>query len=212
MGIGFLLNGEGDKDFMNEFPKSMTLSPSSQAADFQATSAARSGFPSLAGPPMAGQQAFPRHYGQIQPENDHNLDTMLRNLEFSTFEQQTNNWQAPDGNMMLWSGAEGIYLNRNVLEQRAFDIKEKLRYTAHTMNMPHQPSKEVLDAIEHITAESIVLNLKLYFSHWHRHAPLVHEPTFNPCSAALPLVLALMSLGGMVGLYLYHSLSGLTLV
>jgi hypothetical protein len=200
MGIGFLLNGEGEKDFMNEFPKSTTLSPSSQTADFQALSAARNGVPGQTGPPITGQQAYPQHYGQIQllPENNNHLDTMLRNLEFANFEQQPDNWQAPGGNMMLWSGADGIYLNRNVLEQRAFDIKEKLRYTANTMNVPHQPTKEVLDAIDHITAESIVVNLKLYFSHWHRHAPLVHEPTFNPCSAALPLVLALMSLGGMV--------------
>jgi hypothetical protein len=199
MGIGFLLNGEGDKDFMTEFPKSTTLSPNNQAVDLQGMATVRDGIPSPAGAPNAGQPAYLQQYEQIQVLPENNLDTMLRNLEFGNFEQQTNNWQGPGENLMLWSSADGIFLDRNVLERRAYDIREKLRYTANTMNVPHQPSKEILDAIDHISADSIATNIKLYFNHWHRHAPFVHEPTFNPCSAALPLVLALMSLGGMVG-------------
>jgi hypothetical protein len=201
MGIGFLLNGA---DFGNPFMKSVSpspLSPHSQTAEYQSMSTARNGFNNLAGNPNAGPQAYPQQYGPMQPipENNNNIDTMLRNLEFANFEQPPNNWSAPGENMMPWAGAEGVFLNRTVLEQRAFEIKEKLRYTASTMNAPHQPSRETLEAIDRISANSIVVNIKLYFSHWHKHAPFVHEPTFNPCSAALPLVLALMSLGGMVG-------------
>ena len=85
------------------------------------------------------------------------------------------------------------------MDQRAFDIREKLKYTAATMNPPHPPSKELLDAIELITVDNFAAYIKLYFRHWHKHAPMVHEATFNPTTAALPLVLALMSLGGMVG-------------
>merc|ERR1712093_401986 len=80
---------------------------------------------------------------------------------------------------------------------RAFDIREKLRYTAAVQNPPHLPPKELIDAIELISADKLAAYIKLYFRHWHKHAPMVHEATFNPCTAALPLVLSLMSLGGM---------------
>lgn len=129
---------------------------------------------------------------------ENNIDVFLNRLDFQNFEQQTNNWQMPNENMILWSGPDALFLDRRVLEQRAFDIREKLRYTASVQNPPHLPSKEVIDAIEVITAESIASYIKLYFRHWHKHAPMVHEATFNPCTAALPLVLSLMSLGGMV--------------
>ena len=104
----------------------------------------------------------------------------------------------PNENMILWSGPDSLFLDRRVLEQRAFDIREKLRYTAAVQNPPHLPPKELIDAIELISADKLAAYIKLYFRHWHKHAPMVHEATFNPCTAALPLVLSLMSLGGMV--------------
>jgi len=91
-----------------------------------------------------------------------------------------------------------LFVDRTAMEQRAFDIREKLRYTAATLNPPHLPSQELLDAIEHITADKVAAYIRLYFRHWHKHAPMVHEATFDPITAALPLVLTLMSLGGMV--------------
>jgi len=65
--------------------------------------------------------------------------------------------------------------------------------------VPNLPPKELVEAIELITGNKVAEFIKLYFKHWHKHAPMVHEATFNLCTAALPLVLALMSLGGMVG-------------
>ncbi|RDL41750.1 Zn2 DNA-binding protein [Venustampulla echinocandica] len=192
--IGFLLNGEGERDFMREFPKSTTLSPPSHAAEYQnLMNIAESIEPpdrSISQAPSAYDE-----YGQLLPEN--NLNAMLSNLEFGNFERQTQNWQMPGESMIPWSGPGVPFLDRNILEQRAFDIREKLRYTAAAINPPNPASKEVLDAIELITAERIAVNTKLYFRHWHKHAPMVHEPSFNPCVAALPLVLAVMSVGGM---------------
>lgn len=211
--IGFLLNGEGDTDFLQEFPKSTTLSPNSQNAEYRNAMANRTAFDT---PPseireinshvgVPGYQEYAQ--ASIEPLlQDNGLDALLRNLEFTTFERATHNWEMPGDNLIPWSGvgADGLYLNRNALEERTYDIKNKLRYSASTMNVPHQPSKAVLDAIDHITADSVVTNIKLYFRHWHKHGPMVHEPTFNPCTAALPLVLALMALGGMVSASSHH--------
>ncbi|KAH6719294.1 hypothetical protein BKA61DRAFT_472893 [Leptodontidium sp. MPI-SDFR-AT-0119] len=190
--IGFLLNCPSENDFIREFPQSSTRSPSSKPEVFSALPSVREyGAPS----PASSSTSVFHQYGHMIQES--NIDVFLNRLEFQNFEQQTNNWQMPNENMILWSGPDALFLDRRVLEQRAFDIKEKLRYMAAVLNPPHQPPKEVIDAIELITAETIASYIKLYFKHWHKHAPMIHEPTFNPCTAALPLVLSLMSLGGM---------------
>ena len=188
--IGFLLNGTGETDFMREFPKSTTLSPHNQAVDFSSMEVDRRYEPAPGGPSMYQENE------STTPEN--NLDTMLSHLELTTFEEMTNNWELPGENMRLWSGPDSLFVDRTAMEQRAFDIREKLRYTAATLNPPHLPSQELLDAIEHITADKVAAYIRLYFRHWHKHAPMVHEATFDPITAALPLVLTLMSLGGMV--------------
>lgn len=192
--IGFLLNVPGEADFMQEFPKSTTMSPGDSHITGLVDTERR--HEAHAGNDPGG--TVYQEYGHMVHEN--NLDVFLSNLEFQTFEQQTNNWQMPHENIILWSGPEAIFLDRTALSHRAFEIREKLTYTATTMNPPHLPSNEILNAIELITADNIAAYIKLYFRHWHKHAPMVHEATFNPCSAALPLVLALISLGGMVSL------------
>lgn len=194
--IGFLLNCPGETDFMREFPKDTTLSPNSKAADFSNLLALNKGFEPFVGD-LSGAAPTYNGYGHM-PQVENNLDVFLSHLEFQTFEQQTHNWPVPGENMMMWAGQDALFVDRNLMEQRAFDIREKLRYAAAMLNPPNHPSKEVLEAVEILTANNIVAYIKLYFKHWHKHAPMVHEATFNPCTAALPLVLALMSLGGMV--------------
>ena len=126
-----------------------------------------------------------------------NLEVFLSNLGFDKFERQTQNYSLPGDNMVLLPSPDEV-LNPATLEPRAFQIREKLIYTAQTWQQANLLPKELLDAIENITASNIASWIKLYFRHWHKHGPMVHEATFNPCTAALPLVLALMSLGGMV--------------
>lgn len=192
--IGFLLNGSGETDFMREFPKSTTMSPNNKAADFSSLLSKGKRFESAAGD-LPGPSMY-QEFGHMIQES--NLDVFLSHLEFTTFEQRTNNWQMPGENMILWSGSDALPVNRAAMDQRAFDIREKLKYTVARQNPPHLPSKELLAAIELITADTLAAYIKLYFRHWHKHGPMVHEATFNPSTAALPLVLALMSLGGMV--------------
>jgi len=197
--IGFLLNCPGETDFMREFPKDNTLSPNSKAADFANFIPSQNGYGPVSSELSGATMPTYNEYGNVGVEgNSSNLDAFLRHLEFGTFEQQTHNFQMPGENIMLWSSPDPLFLDQAVLEQRAFRIREKLKYTAAIINPPLSPSKEVLDAIEIITANKIASWLKLYFRHWHKHGPMVHEATFNPCKAALPLVISLMSLGGMV--------------
>jgi hypothetical protein len=179
---------------MREFPKSSTLSPNSKAAEYQSLMNLGHNYEPHMAVMNEGQPMY-QDYGHVVPEN--NLDVLLNNLEFETFEQRTHNWQMPGENDILWSG-DAPFLDQIALEQRAFEIREKLKYTAATLNAPNLPPKEILDGIDLITADSIAAWVKLYFRHWHKHAPAVHESSFNPCAAAIPLVLALMILGGMV--------------
>lgn len=191
--IGFLLNMPGEADFMREFPKSSTMSPNNTAEVLQMAPLRSGAFGAI------GSEAPTDHaYRDQSQTHANNLDDLLSNLEFQkTYERQTKSWQAAD-NTVPWSGPNNHFLDLAVLGQRAYDIKEKLKYTVTTQASPHAPLREVLEAMDLITGHNIVIYIRLYFKHWHKHAPIIHEPTFNPCTAALPLVLALMCLGGMV--------------
>ncbi|KAF8867283.1 hypothetical protein BDZ45DRAFT_638740 [Acephala macrosclerotiorum] len=191
--IGFLLNCPSETDFIQEFPKSTTLSPNTKPNGFASIVPPGRHFEQIED--VANGASAYQEYGHMIQEN--NLDVFLQQLEFSNFEHQTNNWQLPGESMILWSGTDASFLDRAVLEQKAFEIKSKLKFVSDIMNPPHSAPPEVLEALESITADNIAAWIKLYFRHWHKHAPLVHEATFNPCNAAVPLVLALMGLGAM---------------
>lgn len=179
---------------MREFPKSSTLSPNSKAAEYQSfMNLGHSYEPPLAG--MNDASYMHQGYGHIMQDNS--LDVLLNNLEFGAFEERSHSWQVPGENTMPWSG-DATFIDRNALGQKAYEIREKLKYTAANLHSPNMPPKEILDAINSITADNIAAWVKLYFTHWHKHAPLVHESSFNPCAAAVPLILAVISLGGMV--------------
>jgi hypothetical protein len=201
--IGFLLNLPGEMDFMREFPKSTTMSPSNHSTEVSNITPSGSAYEHTGGESSSSSHGGPagpmyQDYGHMAQEN--NLDDLLRRLEFqTTYERETNSWQMQE-NIMPWPGSDQ-FLDIQALEQRAYDIREKLKYTAVTQNTPHLPSRELLEAIELVTAHNIARFIRLYFKHWHKHAPMIHEPTFNPVTAALPLVLALFSLGGMVRIF-----------
>ena len=192
--IGFLLNCPSDGDFIREFPKDNTLSPTQGNVN--------SNFPNMlamrnAYDPGISSTLIPAYHDYDQPATGANLDVFLSNLEFDNFERQTHNYEVPGENMMLLPGPDEL-LSPAALEPRGFQIREKLIYAAQTLQQANLLPKEQLDAIDNITGANIACWIKLYFRHWHKHGPIVHEATFNPCTAALPLVLALMSLGGMV--------------
>jgi len=192
--IGFLLNCPSDGDFIREFPKDITLSPpqDNAAASFTSMMPMRNTYD-----PGISSASMPGYHDFDQPVMGSNLEVFLSNLEFDNFERQTQNYSMPGENLMVLPSPDGL-VNPAALEPRAFQIREKLIYSAQTLQQANLLPKEILEAIENITATNIASWIKLYFRHWHKHGPIVHEPSFNPCIAALPLVLALMSLGGMV--------------
>jgi hypothetical protein len=191
--IGFLLNCPSERDFIEEFPKSTTLSPNSKPEGYSSSGPSGQHFHHMGDIP--DRTSVYREYGHMIQEN--NIDVFLSHLDFSNFEQQTNNWQMPGENLILWSGSDR-FLDRGVFEQKAFQIRSTMKHTSEIMNPPHSPPAEIVEALELITADNIAAWIKLYFRHWHKHAPMVHEATFDPCNAACPLILSLMSLGAMV--------------
>ncbi|KAK2626116.1 hypothetical protein QTJ16_004378 [Diplocarpon rosae] len=185
--IGFLLNCPSENDFMRAFPQSTTQSPGPMARQ-------------LPGPTSLDGEYKDRIpssilYGPAAQED--NLEEFLNRLEFENFEQQTQNWQAANVSTRLWSDPDITCRDWRGLERRAAEIRGRLSYAANMHCYPLLPPVEVRQAIDTITAETVAANIGLYFKHWHKHAPMVHEATFSPVSAALPLVLALMSIGGM---------------
>ena len=196
--IGFLLNGAGESDFSRDFPKSLTLSPMTSIRDlipinkpFDASQ------PVLTRPNYDQELLTPVSQHNRRMSSDTSLDIFLSSLEFSTFERQTQNYQLPNEDVLPWSGYNVAFADKPVLEQRAFDVREKLRYET-AMFSPGVASNEVLDAIDILTADNIAKWTQLYFRHWHKSYPIVHEPSYHPCSAALPLLLSMACIGGMV--------------
>ncbi|KAG4028416.1 hypothetical protein MFRU_021g00080 [Monilinia fructicola] len=191
--IGFLLNF-GEAEFMREFPKASTGSPKDRASEFTSL------FPQSAIQPWTGGDLMNQNVANFDFGSNMQMDpsaAFLHNLEFETFKQQTYGWQLPTENLIPWSGTDSAFIDRDILEQRAYEMREKLRCAASVQAGVNLPSKEIIEAIDFITGDVIAAYVKLYFKHWHYHAPIVHEPSFNPCTAALPLVLLIMSLGAM---------------
>lgn len=202
--IGFLLNF-GEEEFMREFPKAPAVSPKDRASQYNSL------FPQSAIQPWTGGDMMSQNVADLGYSSNAAMDpsvAFLHNLEFETFKQQTHGWQLPADNFLPWSGLDGMFNDREVLEQRAFNIREELRCAATSQTGGIPPSNEIIEAIEYLTADIIAGYINSYFKHWHHHAPIVHEASFNPCTAALPLVLSIMSLGAMVGQFIHDNNQG----
>lgn len=181
---------------MREFPKDNTVSPPKRhAEEFPHPITTQNGSGYI--PASTAQfRRVPSHASHIKMPRESSLDIFLSNLDLGTFECQTNNYQtAPESAMQPGHGL--LLLDRAALEQMALDIRAKLESTVVTMNLPNAPSKELFVAIQVIDARHIVTWVKLYFRHFHKHGPIVHEASFNPATVALPLVLAIMTIGAM---------------
>ncbi|KAK6613845.1 hypothetical protein H4I96_00166 [Botrytis cinerea] len=128
--IGFLLNFPNEAEFMRQFPKASTgSSPKERTAEYTSLLPQSTIQPWATGD-MMNQNIVNFGYTSNM-EVDPNL-SFLHNLEFDTFERQTHGWQFPPDNLIPWS-PDGMFNDRNVLERRAYDIREKLRYAASSM-------------------------------------------------------------------------------
>jgi hypothetical protein len=185
---------------MREFPKDTTSSPSKSHVEHveDVPSPSTTQNESRYSPTSPGQyQCPPSHHSRhIRMPRESNLDIFLSNLDLGTFEWQTNNYQT-SVDVTVQPGYGPLLLDRAALEQLSIDIRTRLGSAAVSMNVPNAPPRELLDSIQGITAKNIAIWSRLYFRHFHKHGPIVHEATYNPAAAALPLVLAIISIGAM---------------
>lgn len=85
------------------------------------------------------------------------------------------------------------------LRPRAADIKARVYHAIDMLKVSDSTANFQLasEAIELVTPEKIHSFVKLYFHHWHRHGPIIHEPSFDSTIVALPLLLSVFAIGGM---------------
>ena len=87
-----------------------------------------------------------------------------------------------------------------LLEPRAHEVREVLQVTAGNFGTALPEASHMLQlgpAIDALTGLEVELLVNLFFSNYHRHCPVLHRPAFQPTVCPLPLLLAVMALGGM---------------
>ncbi|QSZ35309.1 hypothetical protein DSL72_008178 [Monilinia vaccinii-corymbosi] len=189
--ISFLLN-VGEDEFIREFPRDATVSLKDRASEPTIL------FPRCAIQPWTGGEATNQNVANFGYSSNLEMGPrFLRHLEFETFKRETHKQPRPAESSIPWSGMDVMFSARGALEQRAFEMRERLRCAAASQAGANGPSREIMEAIEFITGDIVAACVELYFKHWHHNAPIVHEASFNPCTAALPLVLLITSLGAM---------------
>ncbi|RDL40259.1 uncharacterized protein BP5553_00238 [Venustampulla echinocandica] len=87
----------------------------------------------------------------------------------------------------------------DALKPRSTEIRTEIYNAIGSLNIPEDEPrlKPTFEALDILTPERIHTFIKLYFHHWHRHGPIIHEPTFEPSKTALPLLLSVFAIGGM---------------
>ncbi|KAH8808572.1 hypothetical protein F5884DRAFT_821883 [Xylogone sp. PMI_703] len=188
--VGFLLNFSAESEFLHEFPPNMNLE--ARIANFRNLMAVTDGLTPVVGEYATKVSPGYRPFGLLDTEKS--LNELLSTLEF---DGRNGNWGIQGSDPSPWIEPGSPMNGQMLLERRAFTIREALRHSIVKINMPHEPPNEVLRAVELITAYNLVLYTQLYFHHWHKNSPMVHHSTFNLFTAAIPLVLAILALGGM---------------
>jgi hypothetical protein len=191
---------------MREFPKDNTVSQIEKPRSSITVQNEVEPIPAFEAP----FRCAPSHKGHIHMPRESNLDIFLSKLDLGIFECQTQNYQTVAENAAIQPGLHPLSLDRAGLEQTALRIRQKLEAAAIAVNQPNTPSKELLDSIQIVTAKNIPTWTRLYFRHFHKHGPVVHEATFNPATSALPLVLAIITIGAMASLPMPPNSTSLT--
>jgi hypothetical protein len=85
------------------------------------------------------------------------------------------------------------------LEPRANEIKDRLCIAAATLDNLHgtQSLKGLDSTIELVAPLEIEACIDMSFRYSHRRYPILHKPSFRPPIVPMPLLLAVMALGGM---------------
>lgn len=208
--IGFLLNCTADQPFKKTFPESNTASgtPRESIFDEPLRYIPDKDEPGICGfifgdssvNPGSGYELceMPASFGNYM-----DLHSFLSSLESGAFEGDSH-WHAEmeeDGKLHYsYPSLNNLnYFDWDSLEVRSLDIRQKLSLTAGGLRISEDPIalSAIYTAIETITARRIESWVKLYFRHWQKHGTIIHEPSFNAATVALPLLLAVMCIGCM---------------
>ena len=192
--INFLLNSPQNDDFVGRFPTCQTRSDETGSNDesIPLTQGAVSNVPEWCDE-VVTYDAF---FGA-----DMSFDSFFDNLENLTFGAHLTHTHSP-----TLTVGQGEYSNIfSGLEPRAAEIRDHLRNAAAILESLNVTGhlKDVDLAIELITPSEIETCVDLFFRYYHQHCPILHKPSFCPLIVPIPLLLAVMALGGM-----YHKDAG----
>ncbi|KAH8819775.1 hypothetical protein F5884DRAFT_849078 [Xylogone sp. PMI_703] len=197
--ISFLLNYSNESEFFHRFPESKTRdsSPVRDLLPFMEdpTLANDSYVPMLSDPVITGA-------GYDYVDNffaPYTGDTFLNDLEFGIF-NPSSNWHSPSLELddpILYGVPNAAPSYWEVLDCKAAEIRGGLLREAERFLLAGNCDASTLSAIDLITGERIDSYVRRYFKHWHKHGPFLHEKSFDACQVALPLLLAVFSIGGM---------------
>jgi hypothetical protein len=87
-----------------------------------------------------------------------------------------------------------------MLETRAYEIRQTLLNTVNDFAAENPENAQLpllAPNIELLTHVEIDYCLNSFFNNYHRHCPIIHQPTFQPTLAPDALVLACVALGAM---------------
>jgi hypothetical protein len=185
--INFLLNSPQNDDFAERFPTRQSRTEETDSSC--GTMPLRQAIPSDI-EWSDGVGIYDAFFGA-----DMSFDSFFDNLENLSFGAPLTHTHSP-----TFTTSQGEYSDvSSGLEVRALEIKDHLRVAAATLddiNETHCLS-DLDPAIALVTYVEIETCIDLYFRYYHRHCPIIHKATFCPVVAPMPLLLAVMALGGM---------------
>jgi hypothetical protein len=178
-----LNNNPGDAEFVHRFENSRSWNDASENGE---------GLNGIE-PPVAQHSSF---MGGANENDDTffgaelNLESFFGDLESQVFCRTASiQFEAQDLKSAKYAA----------LEPRTKEMRDMLSRVAKCREVwdcgiaPH----DLLDVIQLLTPPKIEEFTSLFFRQWHRHAPIVHEGTFDTLTASIPLILSIVSIGGM---------------
>jgi hypothetical protein len=186
--INFLLNGPENDDFVGRFPTCQTGAEDSDSSDgnIPQRHAIAPEIPDW----HDGLGSYDAFFGA-----DMSFDSFFDNLETLSFGAPLTHTHSP----AFTSGSADCSTASSGLETRALEIRAHLRIAAATLDEANGTCslRDLDPAIDLVTYLEIETCVDLFFRYYHRHCPILHKHSFCPVVAPMPLLLAVMALGGM---------------
>ena len=188
--IAHLLNNVPEDDFVGRFPiRKIQTSPADPELDASIGDPEDS---SEASHWSEEVDAYDPYVGAA----DTGFETFFNGLEALTFNQHVmrGDTEAAAVNFVPYGPMSQL------LEPRAHEVREVLQVTAANFGTALPEASHMLQlgpAIDALTGLEVELLVNLFFQNYHRHCPVLHRPSFQPTLCPLPLLLAVMALGGM---------------